>query len=179
MENSRFWLRPPEYVYLSQAWIFSLLLIDYLPIYANPKKTLRNTLGIIMCGEADERFEPTYAFFAQGRKLGLPLVWRGDTSVGHELTPQVVKMAQAFLKFYANGEKPQNLVGDIQYYRFYEPGSVDEERVPPESRVILPSRKVAEAFNASLSGARSARRLSRKRSTGKRSLGASASMSAQ
>ena len=111
-----------------------------------PNKTLRDTPGLIMCGEADERFEPTYAFFAKGRKLGLPLVWRGYTGVGHELTPQVVKMTQAFLKFYANGEKPQNLVGDIQSYRFYEPGSADAERVPPESRVVLPSREVAEAW---------------------------------
>lgn len=111
-----------------------------------PKTAPRNTPGLIMCGEADERFVPTYAFFAQGRKLGLPLVWRGYTGIGHELTPQVVKTAQAFLKFYASGEKPQNLVGDIQSYRFYEPGSAAAERVPPESRVILPSREVAEVW---------------------------------
>jgi pimeloyl-ACP methyl ester carboxylesterase len=111
-----------------------------------PKATLRNTPGLIMCGEADERYEPTYAFFSQGRRLGLPLVWRSYTGVSHELKPQLVKMAQAFLGFYARGEKSKNFVGDIQAYRFYDPGSEDAQRVPPESRVVLPSRSVAEVW---------------------------------
>lgn len=111
-----------------------------------PKSTLRNTPGLIMCGEADERFEPTYAFFDQGRRLGLPLVWRGYSGVGHEMKPQIVKMAQAFLAFYAQGGKPQNFVGDIQSYRYHPVLSADAQRVPPESRVILPSQEIAEAW---------------------------------
>lgn len=111
-----------------------------------PTAALRNTPGLIMCGEADERYQPTYAFFFQGRQLGLPLIWRSYTGVGHELKPQVVAMAQAFLGFYAQEQKPQNFVGDVQSYRFYEAGSADAQRVPPEARVILPSRRIAEAW---------------------------------
>lgn len=112
-----------------------------------PKATLHDTPGLIMCGEADERFQPTYAFFSQGRRVGLPLIWRGYTGVSHELKPQVVKMAQAFLGFYAREQTPQNFVGDIQAYRFYEPGSADAQRIPQESRVALPSRQVAEVWS--------------------------------
>lgn len=111
-----------------------------------PKSTLRNTPGLIMCGEADERFEPTYAFFAQGRRLGLPLIWRSYSGIDHEVNPKAVKMAQAFLDFYARDGKPQNFIGDIQAYRYYFPSSADAQHVPPESRVILPSRKIAEVW---------------------------------
>ena len=79
--------------------------------------------------------------------MGLPLVWRSYTGVGHELKPQVVKMAQAFLGFYAQDQKPQNFVGDIQAYRFYEPSSMDAQRIPQESRVLLPSRQVAGVWS--------------------------------
>lgn len=111
-----------------------------------PKETLRNTPGLIMCGEADERFEPTYAFFSQGRCMGLPLIWRGYTGVGHEMKPQIIKMAQAFLGFYTKEEASQNVVGDIQSYHFYESGSPEAQRIPAESKIILPSRKVAEVW---------------------------------
>ncbi len=122
-----------------------------------PKTTLHDTPGLIMCGEADERFEMTYSFFAQGRRLGLPLIWRGYHDVGHELKPQVLRMAQAFLGYYAQQQNLEQVarrrqpsgtffVGDIQSYHFYPENSPEAAHIPPESRVALPSLELAEVW---------------------------------
>ncbi|MEI6351498.1 MAG: hypothetical protein WCP06_10375 [Verrucomicrobiota bacterium] len=116
-----------------------------------PTLALRDVPGLILCGEADERYRPTYGFFSQGRKLGLPLIWRGYEGVGHELTPQVVNLAQAFLGFHARaaGDRAagEKYVGDIQTYRFYPANADAAQRVPDELRVALPSREVAEVWS--------------------------------
>lgn len=123
-----------------------------------PKASLRDTPGLIMCGEADERFDPSFEFFGRGRRLGLPLIWRGYRNVGHELKPQVLKMAQAFLGYYAQQQKMEQvarqrhpsgtpLVGDIQSYRFYPENSPEAAHIPPESRVALPSLEVSQAWS--------------------------------
>ena len=122
-----------------------------------PKVSLRDTPGLIMCGEADERFDPSFAFFVQGRRLGLPLIWRSYRDLGHELKPQVLKMAQTFLGYYAQRQKLDqtarrmppsgaSFIGDIQSYRFYPENSPEAAHIPPESRVGLPSLELAEVW---------------------------------
>ena len=122
-----------------------------------PKASLRDTPGLIMCGEADERFDSSFAFFVQGRRLGLPLIWRGYTGMGHELKPQVLKMAQTFLGYYAQQQKLEQVarrrqpsgtpfIGDIQSYRFYPESSPEAAHIPLESRVGLPSLELAKVW---------------------------------
>ena len=122
-----------------------------------PKASLRDTPGLIMCGESDERFDPSFEFFVRGRRLGLPLIWRGYHDVGHELKPQILKMAQAFLGYYAQQQEREqaarrrppsgtSFVGDVQSYRFYPESSPEAAHIPPESRVGLPSLELAEVW---------------------------------
>ena len=63
-----------------------------------PVEELPNTPALIMCGEEDERYEPTLTFYQKGRELGCPWVWRSYPHTGHEITPQVVSMVQTFFR---------------------------------------------------------------------------------
>lgn len=112
-----------------------------------PTAGLARTPGLILCGEEDPRHDASYRFFYEGHRLGLPLLWRGYAGVGHEIKPQIVRMAQAFLAFHARDPGAgERFIGNIQSYRFYPADSAEARRVPEESRVDLPSREVAEAW---------------------------------
>jgi pimeloyl-ACP methyl ester carboxylesterase len=111
-----------------------------------PTGTLESVPALIMCGEKDERYEPTLAFLQRGLALHLPWVWRSYSGVDHVITPEVVAMAQAFLAHYARGEKDEPFAGDLQSYQYFEVKSAEAGRLPEELRVTLPSRAVAEAW---------------------------------
>jgi len=137
----RFALWKPErvraFVAYSAAW------------WSEPKSTLRDVPGLIMCGEADHRYEATRAIMEKALALGIPWVWRSYRNTGHELTPAVRSMAEAFLGHYAdpmrNGQRREAvLYGDIQTYRVL-PAS-EKELIPEEVRIELPSRHVAETW---------------------------------
>ena len=139
----RFALWKPErvraYVAYSAAW------------WSQPTKRLGDVPALIMCGEADPRYEATWAFMEAGLALHLPWVWRSYKNTGHELTPAVRSMAEVFLAQYADsmvsGGKPgpeEVFYGDIQTYRVV-PAS-EKESIPGEVRVELPSEAVAETW---------------------------------
>lgn len=112
-----------------------------------PTVALAQTPGLILCGEADPRHDASYRFFYEGRRLRLPLLWRGYQGVGHELKPQIIRMAQAFLAFHSKDSgQEERLIGDSQSYRVYPAGSPEAAKVPEESQVLLPSKSVAEAW---------------------------------
>jgi hypothetical protein len=117
--------------------------------WSEPEETLHGIPALIMCGECDPRFEATREFFQQALELHLPWVWRSYKDTGHELTPAVRSMAEAFLAHYAHqlndgGQaiKDDVLYGDIQRYRT---GS-DANSIPEAVRIELPSRAVAETW---------------------------------
>ncbi len=120
-----------------------------------PTVAARNVPGLIMCGEADGRYEASREFMAKGQALGLPWIWRGYRHTGHEMTPEVLRVAQAFLAHYAHPPATQPstlnarapLIGDIQSYRFYPADSAEAALIPGEARVELPSPAVAKAWS--------------------------------
>lgn len=112
-----------------------------------PTEAMAETRGLVMCGEADPRFEASQAFACGARELGLPVLWRSYRGVGHELTPAVIRMAQAFLAETERGKaSKEHLVGDLQSYRFFAEDSQEARDIPEECRVELSSRAVAEAW---------------------------------
>jgi len=137
----RFALWKPErvraFVAYSAAW------------WSDPNEGLRSVPALIMCGEEDPRFEATRAFFEKAMALKLPWVWRSYRGTGHELTPAVRRMAEAFLAHCARqmktGETRREgdvLYGDIQRYCVVP----DADSIPEAVRIGLPSRTVGETW---------------------------------
>jgi pimeloyl-ACP methyl ester carboxylesterase len=108
-----------------------------------PTDRLKGVPALIMCGESDPRYDATYNFFEKGLALGLPWMWRAYPDTGHQLTPAVTRMAQAFLGFYAATRLPEHWIGDAQTYRFYADGADDVQFIPKEAKIEIPSKSIA------------------------------------
>lgn len=122
--------------------------------WSEPTARLKSVPALIMCGEADERYAATFAFFKQGQKLGCPWVWRSYDHTGHALTPAVRAMAEVFLANYAakpaqRPAAPPATPGEVRYgdiQTFKDVGRADKETIPEELRIELPSPAVAEVW---------------------------------
>ena len=118
--------------------------------WSDPTAALRGVPALIMCGEGDERYEPTRAFMERGMALHLPWIWRSYKETGHQLTPAVRSMAEAFLAEETDrlkagvGIPSPQFYGDIQSYQVV-PAS-DRETIPEAVRVPIPSEAVAEVW---------------------------------
>ena len=109
-----------------------------------PSPKMKDVPGLVMCGEEDLRVQPTLNYYLEVRKLDLPVVWRSYRGTGHELTPAVQAMSQAFLAHYAQDQKDEPWIGDIQTYVVHP--IQDKENIPEPVQCILPSKAVAEAW---------------------------------
>lgn len=109
-----------------------------------PTTKLRAVPALLMCGEQDDRLGATREFFERGLKLELPFVWRAYRGTGHQMTPAVQRMAEAFLRHYACSAKGEPQAGDVQTYRFVPAAQSNE--IPSAVRIVLPSRAVAEVW---------------------------------
>ena len=132
----RFALWKPErvkaFVAYSAAW------------WDRPTDKLRDVPALIMCGEQDERLGATREFFERGLKLDLPFIWRAYRGTGHQMTPAVQRLAEAFLRHHALGLKAEPQAGDVQTYRFVP--AAQSNAIPSAVRIVLPSRAVAEVW---------------------------------
>jgi len=118
--------------------------------WSDPTPALRGVPALIMCGESDERYEPTRAFMERGMALHLPWIWRSYKETGHQLTPAVRSMAEAFLAEEADrlkagaGIPPPQFYGDIQSYQVV-PAS-DRNAIPEAVRLPISSAAVAKVW---------------------------------
>ncbi len=116
--------------------------------WSEPTAKLKKVPALVMCGEADERYGATFEFFKKGQRLGCPWVWRSYDGTGHELTPMVRTMAEAFLAHYAGSEKqvgiPVPSYGDIQTFKTVS--RADRESIPEEFRIELPSEEMVDVW---------------------------------
>jgi len=118
--------------------------------WSEPSEAMTRVPALIMCGEDDPRFTPTLQFMEEALTLGLPWIWRSYRGTGHEMTPAVRRMAEAFLAYYAgNGsaagkDEGEAFYGDIQTFQ-YVPVS-EGDKIPEAVRVMLPAREIAETW---------------------------------
>lgn len=111
----------------------------------SPDSNLNAVPALIMCGQEDIRYEATFRYFQQGSRLELPWIWRSYRNTGHEVTPAVTRMAQAFLSHYLQNKAMEPQVGDLQTYKVYPMENLEE--IPTSCRVILPTPAVASVWN--------------------------------
>lgn len=124
--------------------------------WEKPTAAARGVPGLIMCGEDDERLEASRTFLQEALQFKLPWMWRSYAGLGHEVRPQPLRMAQAFLGYYAKASPIQvnatagipraAYFGDIQQYEFFAADSEEAKRIPEELRIPIPSREVAESW---------------------------------
>jgi dienelactone hydrolase len=109
-----------------------------------PSPKMKGVPGLVMCGEEDQRVQPTLNYYLEARKLDLPVIWRSYRGTGHEMTPAVQAMSQVFLAHYARSEKDEPWIGDIQTYAVWP--IEDKDKVPEPVQCILASKAIAEAW---------------------------------
>ena len=116
--------------------------------WSEPTREMRAVPALIMCGETDERYPPTWEFFKKGQKLGCPWVWRSYKNTGHVMIPAVRDLAEVFLAHYAGRDeqagRPISRYGDIQ--TFTTASEANKASIPEEFRIQLPSKSVADAW---------------------------------
>lgn len=110
----------------------------------SPTDRLAHVPALIMCGEADPRYEATYQFMSQGQWLNLPWVWRSYRGAGHEIVPAARKLAETFLGHYAGNETDEAFFGDVQTYQYVTSDKM--ESIPRQERIRLPCKAVAEQW---------------------------------
>ena len=110
----------------------------------DPNEKLASVPGLIMCGEADPRYDATWQFMTKALTLNLPWVWRAYSDTGHQITAPVQKMAAAFLGHYADDEPDSPCYGDVQSYQYVSPAEM--ESIPSQTRIRLPSKAVADQW---------------------------------
>jgi predicted esterase len=115
--------------------------------WSTPTEKLTKIPALIMCGETDERYAASFAFFKQGHQLGCPWIWRSYNDTNHELTPAVRNMAEAFLADQVKNstkKKDEHWVGDFQTFKKVR--QADHEMITEEFRIQLPSTEVANVW---------------------------------
>ncbi|MDD5201245.1 MAG: hypothetical protein PHC88_15750 [Terrimicrobiaceae bacterium] len=107
-----------------------------------PTRAAAKVPALIFCGEEDPRLVASQEFFEGGLSLGAPWIWRSYRGMGHQVSPAMAAMAQAFLSHYASGEKDAANFGDVQTYDV----TTNAEEIPDAVRVKLPSAEIARAW---------------------------------
>ena len=117
-------------------------------VFHEPKATMRGVPGLVTCGDADSaRYVISRAFVEKARRKGVDVIWKSFPNHPHDVPPDSLRLARAFLSHCISGKKGEEVfIGDDQDDVFYPAKSAEAEFVNPVDRVSLPSRTIAEAW---------------------------------
>ena len=132
-------------------------------VFHEPKLTLRQVPGLVTCGDADTaRFIISRKFVERCRQLRLPVLWKSFPNSPHDVPPDSLKLARAWLEYcdalsaadltgkvFGNSvtlSAPPAFIGDDVDNVYYPPGSAGAANIFPQDAVILPTVSVAEAW---------------------------------
>ena len=130
-------------------------------VFHEPSSKMSNIPGLVTCGDADTaRYIISRDFVEKSRKKGVNILWKSFPNHPHDVPPDSLKLARAFLFFYhelylddlkgwrapvrETGEA--KFIGDDQERRYYPAGSPKANNILPEDRVFLPNSVIAEAW---------------------------------
>lgn len=142
---------------LTRAWVSHACGYFY-----TPSTVMRGVPGLVTCGDADTmRYMISRRFVEDNHRFGVDVIWRSYPNHPHDVPPDSLALARAFLTFYhtkyamdlryshmagrAEVEEPE-FIGDAEDYEVYPVGSPGANNILPEDRVALPSKEVAEAW---------------------------------
>ena len=129
-------------------------------VFHEPGGRMRSVPGLVTCGDADTaRYLISRNFVEEARKRGTAILWKSFPNSPHDVPPDSLKLARAFLAYYhlrylsdlGRPVKRENtpepfFVGDDLDNVFYPADSPQARNIMPEDRVILPDRSIAEAW---------------------------------
>ncbi len=133
-------------------------------VFHTPSARMRRTPGLVTCGDADTaRDILSRDFVARARAAGQSVIWKSFPNHPHDVPPGSLALARAFLTHYdalnrddlgyggmsgrdEHGPPMTPFVGDDPDGMYWPAGSAEALSIPPEDRVPLPSRAVAEAW---------------------------------
>ena len=131
-------------------------------VFHTPGSRMKDTPGLVTCGDADQaRYIISRNFVESARKKGVNIIWKSFPNHPHDVPPDSLKLARAFLAYYhelhkddlsgwssRNGQKTE-FIGDDQEAIYYPARSAKAKNVLPEDRVELPDKSVADAWGKS------------------------------
>lgn len=133
-------------------------------VFFKPSPAMRMCPGLVTCGDADEaRYVISRRFVYECRRQGVDVLWKSFPNHPHDVPPDSVKLAIAFLTFQhkrslddlvvgraaAKTRRPSAetlYVGDDQEGRFFPAKSREALRIDPEDRVAFANRELALAW---------------------------------
>lgn len=129
-------------------------------VFHEPTGRMRGVPGLVTCGDADTtRYILSRAFVENCRKKGINIIWKSFPNHPHDVPPDSLKLARAFLAYYHElylsdlGESSMRkiqqkvlFVGDDQEGKFYPADSPKARNVLREDRVCFPALEIASAW---------------------------------
>ena len=132
-------------------------------VFHEPTGRMKDTPGLVTCGDADQaRYIISRNFVEASRKKGVNIIWKSFPNHPHDVPPDSLKLARAFLAYYhelnrddligfgSRSNEPETAyIGDDQEDVYYPVHSAKAKNVLPEDRVELPNKSVADAWGKS------------------------------
>ena len=130
-------------------------------VFHTPSQRMRDVPGLVTCGDADQaRYVISRNFVEKSRRKGIRILWKSFPNHPHDVPPDSLKLARAFLSFHHshnlddlrgwngsfNRVQPCAFIGDDQEKRYYPANCAKARNVLPEDRVELPDLLIAEAW---------------------------------
>lgn len=129
-------------------------------VFHEPGPRMRSVPGLVTCGDADiARYIISRRFVDKNRKFGISILWRSFPNSPHDVPPDSLRLARAFLTYYHTrylsdvsstvfgAEKESVLfVGDDQENIYYPADSPKVKTIAAEDRVPLFSKELASAW---------------------------------
>lgn len=104
--------------------------------------------GLVTCGDADlVRYAIGREFVSSARALGAPIIWRSFPNCPHDVPPDSVRLAKAFLRHYLMpSNEERSFVGDDAEGLYWSSSSPQAVDIPLDERIPLPSELIARAW---------------------------------
>ena len=131
-------------------------------VFHEPSVRMRNTPGLVTCGDADAaRDILSREFVAKARRIGQQVMWKSYPNHPHDVPPNSLALARAFLEHYdalnrddlGGGNAGEGrfgtemqFVGDDPDGVYWPANSPEAKSIPFEDRVIIPNRLLADAW---------------------------------
>lgn len=130
-------------------------------VFHEPKASMKDIPGLVTCGDADSaRYIISRNFVEKSRRKGINIIWKSFPNHPHDVPPDSLKLARAFLTYYHelykedlsysfgsnNHPKLISYVGDDSEAVYYAADSAKAKNVLKEDKVILPCKAIAEAW---------------------------------
>jgi len=140
--------------YLCRAWVSHAC-----GVFHEPSTWTRNMPGLVTCGDADAaRDILSRDFVARARAIGQPVVWKSFPNHLHDVPPESLALARAFLAYWHETESGDlgdvvartrvvpRFVGDEPEGVYWPAEAPEAANIPADDRIDLPDRGTAVAW---------------------------------